>query len=61
MQSIFMGKSATLWLMRSLEHTVIGVNPKQFFTFREGDTTYTSQRGSNSFGQYLPVTDLKVG
>nr|POE85022.1 hypothetical protein CFP56_52982 [Quercus suber] len=45
--------------MRNLEHTVSGVSPKQFFTFREGDTAYTMQRGSNSFGQYLSVTELK--
>ena len=49
------------YVMRSLEHTVVGVNPKQFFTFRDGDTAYTLQRGSNSFGQYLSVTELKVG
>ena len=61
MQSVFMGKSATLWTMRTLEHTVSGVSPKQFFTFREGDTAYTLQRESNSFGQYLSVTELKVG
>ena len=61
MQSVFMGKSATLWIMRNLEHTVIRVNPKQFFTFREGDTTYTLQRGTNSFRQYLSMTELKVG
>ena len=24
-----------------LEHTVSAVSPKQFFTFREGDTAYT--------------------
>ena len=59
MQSVFMGKSAALWIMRNLEHTVIGVNPKQFFT--EGDTAYTLQRESNLFGQYLSVTKLKVG
>ena len=47
--------------MRSLEHTVIRVNPKQFFTFKEGDTAYTLQRGSNLFGQYLSVTELNVG
>ena len=46
--------------MQNLEHIVIGVNPKQFFTFKEGDITYTLQRGSNSFGQYLSVTELKV-
>ena len=60
MQSVFMGKSATLWIMWNLERTVIGVNPKQFFTFREGDTAYTLQRGTNSFRQYLLVTELKV-
>ena len=61
MQSVFMGKSAALWVLRSLEHTMIGVNPMQFFTFRDGDSAYTLQRGSNSFGQYLSVTELKVG
>ena len=61
MQSVFMGKSAALWLMRSLEHIMIGVNLKKFFTFREGGTAYTLQQGSNSFGQYLSVTELKVG
>ena len=61
MQSVFMGKSATLWTMRTLEHTVSGVSPKQFFTFSEGDTACTLQRESNSFGQYLSVTELKVG
>ena len=61
MQSVFMGKNAARWLMQSLEHMVIGVNPKQFFMLREGDTAYTVQRGSNSFGQYLLVTELKVG
>ena len=37
------------------------VSPKQFFTFKEGDIAYTLRRGSNSFGQYLSVTELKVG
>ena len=54
-----MGKNA-LWLMHNIEHTVIGANPKHFFTIREGDSAYTLQRGSNSFGQYLTVTELKV-
>ena len=40
---------------------MIGVNPKQFFTLREGDTAYTLQWGSNSFGQCLSMTELKVG
>ena len=41
MKSVFMGKNAVLWLMNNLEHTLVGVNPKQFFTLREGDTAYT--------------------
>ena len=53
MQSVFMDKNAAHWLMHSLEHIVIGVNPKHFFTLREGDVAYMLQRGSNSFGQYL--------
>ena len=61
MKSVFMGKSAALWLMKNIEYTVIRVNPKQFFTLREGDTAYTLQRGSNSFGQFLLVSKLKVG
>ena len=61
MKSVFMGKSAALWLMKNIELMVIGVNPKQFFTLREGDTAYTLQRGSNSFGQFLLVTELKTG
>jgi len=43
MQSVFMGKSAALWIMWSLEHIVIGASPKQFFTLREGDIAYTLQ------------------
>ena len=31
MKSVFMGKNVALWLMRNIEHTVVGVNPKQFF------------------------------
>ena len=50
MKSMFMSKSAALSLMKNIEHTVVGVNSKQFFTLREGDTTYILQRGSNSFG-----------
>ena len=61
MQSVFMGKSAALWVMRCLEHTMIEVNPKHFFTFRDGDSAYTLQRGSDSFGQYVSMTELKVG
>ena len=56
-----MGKSAALWLIKNLEHTVIGVNSKQFFTLKEGDIAYMLQQGSNSFGQYLSMTELRVG
>lgn len=61
MKSVFMNKNAALWLMKNIEHTVVGVNPKQFFTLKEGDTAYTLQRGSNAFGQFLFVSELKVG
>ena len=61
MKSVFMGKNMVQWLMNNIEHTVCGVNPKQFFTFREGDMAYTLQRCSNSFVQYLSLTELKVG
>ena len=62
MKSVFTGKHAAKWLMHSVEHFVIGVKPKHFFTFRKGDTAYTVQRGSsNQFGQYLSVIELKVG
>ena len=61
MKSVFMGKNAALWLMKNIEHTVVGINPKQFFTLREGDTSYTLQWGSNTFGQFLLVSELKVG
>ena len=61
MKSVFMGKNAALWLMKNIEHTVAGINPKQFFTLKEGDTAYTLQRGSNSFGQFLLASELKIG
>lgn len=61
MKSVFMGKKGTLWLMNNIEYSVCGINPKQFFTFRYGVTAYTLQRCSNSFGQYLLLTELKVG
>ena len=41
MKSVFIGKNATLWLMKNIEHTVVRINPKQFFTLGEGDTAYT--------------------
>ena len=56
-----MGKHAAQWLMSNLEHLVVGVNPKSFFSLREGDTAFTLQRSSNSSGQFLLLTELKAG
>ena len=61
MRSVFMGKNAAQWLMFNIEHLVVGVSPKQFFTLREGDTAFTLQWSSNSSGQFLLLTKLKVG
>ena len=61
MRSVFMGKHAAQWLMSNLEHLVVGVNPKHFFSLREGDTAFTLQRSSNSAGQFLLLTELKAG
>lgn len=58
MQSVVMGKKASQSLMRNLEQMVVEDKPKQFFIFKDGDTTYTFQKCSNTFGQYL---ELKVG
>ena len=56
-----MGKSAAHWLMKNIEYFVVGISSKQFFTFRDGDIAYTFQRSSNSFGNFLFLTELKVG
>ena len=61
MKSIFMGKSVAHWLMKNIERFVVGISSKQFFTFRDGDIAYTFQRSSNSFGNFLFLTELKVG
>lgn len=61
MKSMFMGKKAAQRFLNSTDHNLCAINPKQFFTFRDGDTAYTLQRCSNSFGQYLLLTELKVG
>ena len=47
--------------MKNIEHTVVGVSSKQFFTFRDGDIAYTLQQSTNSFGQFLLLTELKAG
>lgn len=61
MKSVFMGKSAAQWLMKNIEHVVIGIDSKQFFTFKDGDVAYTPQQSANSFGHFLLLTELKVG
>ena len=61
MRLVFMGKIAAHWLMKNIEHTIVGVGSKQFFTFRDGDIAYTLQRSTNSFGQFLLLTELKAG
>ncbi|KAL0009192.1 hypothetical protein SO802_010694 [Lithocarpus litseifolius] len=61
MRSVFLGKNASLWLMNQVEHIVVGTCSKQFSSFREGDIAFTLQRSSNSFGQFLLLTELKVG
>ena len=53
MKSVFMGKNAAQWLMKSIEQIVVGISPKYFYTFREGDLAYTLHRSSNSFGLFL--------
>ena len=60
MRSVFMGKSAAQWLMKNIEHIVLGVSSKQFFTFRDSDIAYTLQWSTKSFGQFLLLTKLKV-
>ena len=61
MKSVFMGKNGAQWLMKSIEQMAVGINPKIFYTFREGDLAYTLQRSSNSFGMFLLLTEFKVG
>nr|XP_023895230.1 uncharacterized protein LOC112007156 [Quercus suber] len=61
MKSVFMGKNGAQWLMKSIEQIVVGISPKNFYTFREGDLAYTLQWISNSFGMFLLLTKFKVG
>ncbi|KAK9992200.1 hypothetical protein SO802_027185 [Lithocarpus litseifolius] len=61
MRSVFMSKNAAQWLMNHIDHIVVGESSRLFFTFREGDTTFTLQRSTNSFGQFLLLTELKAG
>ena len=61
MRSVFLGKNAAHWLLSNIEHLVVGVSPKQFFTLREGDTAFTLQWSSNSSSQFLLLTEFKAG
>ena len=56
-----MDKNAAQWQMNNIEHIVVGASSKQFFTFKDGDSAFTLQRSTNSFGQFLLLTELKVG
>ena len=47
--------------MKSIEQIIVGINPKYFYSFKEGDLAYTLQRSSNSFGLFLLLIELKVG
>ena len=47
--------------MKSIEQIVVGISPKYFYTFREGDLAYTLHRSSNSFGLFLLLIEFKVG
>ena len=61
MKSVFMGKNAAQWLLKSTKQIVVGISPKYFYTFREGDVAFTLQRSFNSFSLFLLLTELKVG
>ena len=61
MKSVFMGKNVAQWLMKSIEQIVVGISPKYFYMFKEGDLAYTLQQSSNSFGLFLLLTEFKVG
>ena len=61
MMSVFIGKNVAQWLMKNIKQIVVGVSPKYFYTFREGDLAYTLQRSFNSFGLFLLLTEFKVG
>ena len=61
MKSVFMSKNVAQWLMKSIEQIVVGISPKYFYTFKEGDLAYTLQWSSNSFGLFLLLTEFKAG
>ena len=60
-KSVFMDKNVAQWLLKSTGQIVVGISPKYFLTFREGDVAYTLQRSVISFGLFLLLTELKVG
>ncbi|KAL0013503.1 hypothetical protein SO802_000572 [Lithocarpus litseifolius] len=61
MRSVFMGKTVAQWLMKYLEYFVVEASPKLFFSLRDNNSAYTLQCSTNSFGQFLLLTELKVG
>ena len=40
MKSVFMDKNAAQWLMKSIEQIVVGISPKYFYSFRDGDVAF---------------------
>ena len=53
MKLVFMAKNGAQWLMKSIEHIIVGISPKNFYTFREGGVAYTLQRSSKLFWNVL--------
>ena len=49
-----------MWLS-NIDQAVLGSNPKQTCTLKEGDTAYTFQQNSNASGRYLLVAVLRLG
>ena len=47
--------------MKSIEQILVGISPKYFYMFKEGDLAYTLQQSSNSFGLFLLLNELTVG
>ena len=38
MKSVFMGKNVAKWVIKSIKQIIIGISPKNFYSFREGGT-----------------------
>ena len=38
MKTVFMGKNVAQWVIKSIKQIIIGISPKNFYSFREGGT-----------------------